>query len=506
VKRDFLRSAASAAIVICALATPAKAQDPFYSSMLRRGLADAQQRNDAAAVKELRIAAFGLVEHLPEYETAQIVAAVANERLGRTDDARIAAAKVVYAERLSPSYARLTIDAATRSAFEALLPKYVPADRLASTATFAKFARPGAIVVAPAPTAVATRPAAVNAKPAPPNAAPLAEGQDAAQRARTSWLAGDLASAVTFATDAISRNFSSGPAREILGNIAALERRWSDVVEHFTIARTSQRLTEDEKGKLFIGFVNVGRDADARMLRTTLAKPTLARPDVDQAAHALEPPAPEPRIIAPPAPEPQVSAKQATVATPQPRALTAQATPQPQPQPQPQPAARVAPPKPTNQPHTPPPMAMEPASSFASQAPPVSPLVAAARRAPSQNQPATDPAVMLLDADRLLAQGKIIAARETFSRVAHWQGAGRAMLLDAAKGLNQTSSWRESAATYRRLYPLLAGEELHMFHDAVNHYELGEYGAAKDLLRRALPRLPASRDVAYYRSRIEAAQ
>ena len=135
-----------------------------------------------------------------------------------------------------------------------------------------------------------------------------------------------------------------------------------------------------------------------------------------------------------------------------------------------------------------------------------SPLVAAARRSPSDALITSDPAAMLADGDQLLAQGKILAARETFARVAHQQTLNRATLLNAARGLNQTSAWRDSSSTYQRAWPLTAGEELHMFHEAVNRYELGDYAVARELLRRALPKLPASREVALYRTKIEAAR
>lgn len=133
-----------------------------------------------------------------------------------------------------------------------------------------------------------------------------------------------------------------------------------------------------------------------------------------------------------------------------------------------------------------------------------SPLVNAARHSPSEAILASDPVLMLADADRLLAQGKIIAARELFARVAHLQTLNRNTLLGAARGLNQTSAWRDSSASYQRAYPLEPGEELHMFHEAVNRYEMGDYPFAKELLRRALPKLPASRELTTYKSKIEA--
>ena len=472
-----LRHAAAAAFAVLAIAAPLRAQNAFYTSLFERGLTNAKQGNWKLASQQLRIAAFGMLDDLPQYETAHIWAAIASERSAEVAEARVSAEKVVNAERLAHAYASLRIDAPTRSSFEALLAKYVSAERLAAVPAFANIrgtSRPLTTVI-PAPVPV---PVPVSAAPAP-----VADGNDIALRARSSWLAGDLANAMKLATDAIARDFANGPARAVLGNIAALEQRWTDVVEHFTIARTSQRLTDDEKGKLAMGFLAVGRAADADAVGRTIRTTTrVTQPIV---APKLAPPPPP---AAAPAAKKQAEVRPAVVA------------PQPQP-------------RPTNTPRTPPPtpttdgrIVLSGVDASRRAAAVNSPLVAAARRSPSDALITSDPAAMLADGDQLLAQGKILAARETFARVAHQQTLNRATLLNAARGLNQTSAWRDSSSTYQRAWPLTAGEELHMFHEAVNRYELGDYAVARELLRRALPKLPASREVALYRTKIEAAR
>lgn len=482
------RHAAAAALVLFCAAPLCAQTNPFYTSLLQRGLADAKLGNWKAAAQELRLAAFGLLDDLPKYQTAHLVGAVAAERSGQFDEARIATEKVVIAERLSHAYTSLAVEPAMRASFESLVAKYMTADRIAAVPAFAHI-RAGTTPPTPPPPPAATA-APVPAKPPLP---PLAEGHDIALRARSFWIAGDLANAVKLATEAITRDFASGPARQVLGNIAAIERRWNDVVEHFTIARTTQRLTEDEKGKLATGFANVGRNADADALRRTMA-----------AVATIPPSPPAPRTVAP---------------QPQPRALVVQ--PPPPPPAQAASTPKPAPPvRPSNAPRTPPATTSndglasgtwsksQPAMRLASPAPNAerSPLVAAARHTPSDAVLTSDSVLMLNDADRLLAEGKIIAARDLFARVAHLQTLNRATLLSAAKGLNQTSAWRDSSASYQRAYPFTAGEEIHMFHEAVNRYELGDYANARDLLKRALPRLTASREVSLYKSKIEAAR
>ena len=124
---------------------------------------------------------------------------------------------------------------------------------------------------------------------------------------------------------------------------------------------------------------------------------------------------------------------------------------------------------------------------------------------PAPTAPPT-PAALLADADRALRQGQIVAAREAYRRAGAVPGLPRDVALSAARGLNQTAAYRDSSAVYQKLYPLHAGEEVHMFYEAVNRYEMGDYAIAKKLLARALPYLPQSRDVELYRGRIERTQ
>src|SRR5690349_5101291 len=104
------------------IAAPLAAATPseFYTSLLRRGTAsyDASRYPDAA--KQLRIAAFGLVDAIDQYQLAQIYLALTMDKLGETDRAREAAHRVVVAERVERRFASLTLPAAVRSAFDAL--------------------------------------------------------------------------------------------------------------------------------------------------------------------------------------------------------------------------------------------------------------------------------------------------------------------------------------------------------------------------------------------------
>ena len=116
------------------------------------------------------------------------------------------------------------------------------------------------------------------------------------------------------------------------------------------------------------------------------------------------------------------------------------------------------------------------------------------------------PAALLAEADRTLHEGRIIAARDAFRRLAATANLPRDVALGVARGLNQTTAYRDSSAAYQKLYPLHNGEEVHMFYEAVNRYEMGDYAIARKLLARALPSLPRTRDVELYRGRIESTQ
>src|SRR5439155_745857 len=78
-----------------------------------------------------RIAAFGLIEDVPQYETAQVHVILAADKLHHPDDARIAARRFAAAERLDPAYASLHLDPAMRHDFEALLPTLLTPKQLA---------------------------------------------------------------------------------------------------------------------------------------------------------------------------------------------------------------------------------------------------------------------------------------------------------------------------------------------------------------------------------------
>lgn len=341
-------------MVVCAAV--AQASDPFYSALLTRGIADAQRGDYFRAVKELRIAAFGMVNEPSQYLRAQVYLANALEHLGQHAEAATAVDKASKAERINGNYANIAIDPDTRSAFEVLAAKSLRPEQLAMVPAFRRGPAP-----TPTPAPVQQKPVAVIApppvvttpKPAPPVEKPVVQ---------------------------------------------------------------------------------------APVVQTVAQKPVVVQKPV-----VTQPPPP-------PAPKPAPVAEKPIVI----------------------------------------------------EKPPVveSPLVAASKHQPSQSLAASDATFQISEAQRLLNEGKILAARQIYIRLEQSEGLARATWLDVAKGLNQTSAWRESSIAYQKAMPFRSGEEMHQFYEAVNRYELGDAATARDLFARALPSLPVTRETSLYKAKI----
>src|SRR4051794_19270677 len=450
-------------------AVPVLAQS-FYEARFQTGVIDFNRGAYPRAADELRVAAFGRVDDIPSYITAEVYLAVTNERLERADDTRVAAMKVLQAEKISPSYAALKLPPDVRASFEQLLPAILTRDQLSNVPVFAHLAslapavqtgaprssRQTSVVPTPTkqPNVAVTAPRnnnKVDAQPQPPQPA-LDYGRLALERAA----AGDDAGTRRYAALALAADDTNVNAHTALGQIGRAHNAWNEVAEHYAVVRTRRRLTDDETAAYLIALIRTGRVADAAGVRATASNAVLARPDVRDALQMLEPkPAPQP--IAPQSVAPVPVAK-----------------PQPQP--------------PT------------PVPSRVTPAPAPAPVAATpdASNEPIANQIAA--------ADRMVEGGNIVGARTELRRIAALPNLQRADRLALARALSQTALYAESSAQYRKAYPLKAGEETHMFYEAVNRYELGDYGLARQLITRAMPALPQTAAIIAYRDRIMAQQ
>jgi tetratricopeptide (TPR) repeat protein len=141
------------------------APNDFYPALLKRGISHVGSGNFDAAAKELRVAAFGLVDDVPQFEIAQVYLTIAAQKLGHEPDARHAAQRVLAAERLEQHYASLDLPADIRASFEKIVSQILTSDQVAVL-----HARP----VAPVPQPVPQPPAPQPLSPAPIKPQPVA--------------------------------------------------------------------------------------------------------------------------------------------------------------------------------------------------------------------------------------------------------------------------------------------------------------------------------------------
>src|SRR5689334_10562973 len=144
----------------------AAAGDEFYDRLYNRGLAQFNEGNYAGATSSLRLAAFGLLEDVRRFETAQVYVAVAAMRQHRENDARQAAQRVVAAERVERRYTSLALPDPIRKEFEDIARTLLTSEQVAQLHGAASATQ----TPAPQPRAVPTPPPAPT--PAPRRIAP----------------------------------------------------------------------------------------------------------------------------------------------------------------------------------------------------------------------------------------------------------------------------------------------------------------------------------------------
>jgi len=121
--RNVFRQTFAALLLCAALPLAAATPNAFYANLLRRGIGAFDAGRFEEAVGELRLAAFGSVESIESYETAQVYLTISYDRLAQPDRAREAARKIIAAERVERRYTALGIPAAVRTSFEPLAAK-----------------------------------------------------------------------------------------------------------------------------------------------------------------------------------------------------------------------------------------------------------------------------------------------------------------------------------------------------------------------------------------------
>ncbi len=520
------------ALITCLVAVSASAQS-FYEARFLSGVMDFNRGAYVRAVDELRVAAFGRVDDVAAYEAAEIYLALANDKLDHAEEARLAALKVTQADRLSPAYPKLDLPAEVRSAFEQLLPTLLTREQLSHSPSFARFAGQAPAVQSGAPR--------LSTKPRPPVPTPTKEpnvattvkknndkveppqGLDYGRMALEHVAAGDEAGGIRYAGLALAIDDTNVNAHTALAQIAWAHKAWADVAEHYAVVRTHRRLTDDESAEYFIALTKISRTADALGFSRSLPPSVLARSDVREALQTInptpvpQPPAQQPRVVPQPRviPQPEQRTTQPSTPSPVPQPTPRRATPQP-PAPQP-PAPQPPAPQPSapqpSAPQPPPPQPRvvqqpvapvpQPTPQPTTQQPVPQPATQPSTAAPVGQSPDSPPISMQISAaEKLLAQNDVVGARSELRRIAALPDLERSERLSLAKAMSQTALYAESSAQYRKTYPLKAGEEAHMFYEAVNRYQIGDYDLARQLMTRAMPALPQTPAILAYRDRI----
>ncbi|MEA2328796.1 MAG: hypothetical protein QOE68_3755, partial [Thermoanaerobaculia bacterium] len=302
-------------------AVPVLAQS-FYESRFQAGVIDFNRGAYARAADELRVAAFGRVDDIPSYITAEVYLAVTNDRLEHAEDARVAAMKVLQAEKILPSYAALKLPPDVRASFEQFLPALLTRDQLANVPAFARLASQAPAVQSGAPrptrqTAVVPTPTkrpnvAVTAPKSDDKVEPQAPqpALDYGRLALERVAAGDEAGARRYAGLAFAADDTNPNAHAALAQIGRAHNAWNDVAEHYAVVRTRRRLTDDEIAAYLIALIRTGHVADAMGVRRTASSAVLSRTDVRDALQTIEPKpspqpvAPQPSVAQPVAPAP----------------------------------------------------------------------------------------------------------------------------------------------------------------------------------------------------------
>ncbi len=102
-------------LLLIPVALFAASGDEFYQRLYQRGMAHFAAGDYAHAFAELRNAAFGFVEQVDQFESAQAYAIIAAHRLGRDSDARDSLLRIVSAEKIQQHFRSVALPDALRA-------------------------------------------------------------------------------------------------------------------------------------------------------------------------------------------------------------------------------------------------------------------------------------------------------------------------------------------------------------------------------------------------------
>jgi hypothetical protein len=474
----------------------------FYVSLLERGKVHFAEGAYELAAKELRIAAFGLLDDIPKYETAHLLLALAHQRLGHTDLAALSVRKLYDAERVMRAYPTLPIDTAARRSFEQLA---------ASVLTREEFA----LLIRPtAPAQEATTPSTTTSRIEPPDPSTAEADRIAAERREQERIVAQRSQQERIAAQRREEERIAAQRREE-ERIATQRREEERIVaqrsEEEGIA--AQRRDEERAAALRQESERIAAERIAAERREK-ERMAVQRRDEEQASTQRRE---NERVAAQRREEERLAAERQEEqrASVQRREEEERASVQRREEEQRAVAERQE---------------QEQAAAQRREADRVQAQRAEAEQLDRQRReeaaraavPATQQPVRVqvrptaqratlsaeirrqLDtADRAVEQGNLEQARNIYVRLLNSGNTPRAAMLEVARGLYQTADFRGAVAAFSRIGVLRAGEEDFHYYAAVSLFETGNFAAAYKQLLCALPFIRVTDDVARYRAKIE---
>ena len=460
-------------------ATPAD----FYRSLLRRGAAEVEAGRASEALTPLRLAAFGLVESIPEYETALVYLVVAHDRLKQQERVREAAQRILAAERVERRFASLTLPVAVRSAFDAAVRKVLTTTEVAALT---------------APPAAATRAAEAPGR-APDTTTPAPEStsrQVAESPGRTP--------PVTTPAPATTQPSTTRPAPQTTAPT--------------TTAPSTTRRPEDSTTR-----PAPTTTAPQTTAPTTTAPSTTRRPEDSTTRPAPTTTAPQttvpqttpPQTTAPTTTAPSTTRRPEESTTRPAPTTTAPQTTAPQTTPPQTTAPTTTAPSTTRRPEDsttrPAPTTTQPSTTRPA---PGTTTPSTTRPQPQNTRPATPPPARpavdvpsrLAAAERALIAANLVEARRIYRELLDLPNLDRDSAIRVAEGLYRSRDFAGTLAGFQRAGALRAGEEPYRYYIAVALYETGQHARARQELAAALPYIELTPDVQRYRAKIEAAR
>jgi hypothetical protein len=404
--RETIGRLALTAVILCATAMPVSAatSSEFYGALLRRGVASYDAGRIEEATRQLRLAAFGLVESVPDYQTAHIYLALAHSKKGEESRARESARKVTAAERVERRYAALSLPSGVRSAFETL------AARVLAQGEWSVLR--GAATAVPPSTATTNPPSTATAVPPTTTAQPrgTSAGTTPANQPRTA----------VHQPQTTPQNSTAKPPQTAAQSQPATT----------TPPRTTQQQTTTST-------------PPRTQTPTTQTTQTPSQPATTQTTTAAPPPVTVDRV--------EVETQRATSPQAQPQQPQAQTQTQTQPQrttetSRTQPAPVQPQPTPTNQAATPP---------RTQNTSPTAPILS-----PSQM------ASRLSSAERALDGANLTEARRLYRELLAAPNADRDTLIRTAEGLYRSRDFAATLSAFERIGTLRRGEEPYRYYIA----------------------------------------